>query len=666
VVDDLMARLPDELEREFRTHYLLRFLNYMRAMWVLALLLWLGGAIADPALFPDVASELRNVRIAAGLAIAVVIVALWIPAVVRGPIHVVATAAAIASGWGTVALVGITSFPRAMTHFVTAIVVGIVTSCFVTILRFEHTLIACSTIVASYVLTVFWLAPAPPAIAGRTSFALFGTTLVGLMGAYVVEQYARQNFAQRRALEASERRALEASRAKSLFLSNMSHELRTPLNAVLGFAQVLERSPTLEEKERESVSIIKSSGEHLLDLINDVLAIAKIEAGKVTLTEKPLDLRDLLRGVVEMIRVRTQAKGLQLVVDIPDDLPERVVGDEGKLRQVLVNLLGNAVKFTEEGGVALRAQWVDGVASFEVEDTGYGIAEEETERLFEAFAQTESGRLAREGTGLGLAISQNFVSLMGGRIRVQSTLGKGSIFAFEIALARGQAETAEESAARVVGLEADQPSWRLLAVDDTAENRALICEMLTTVDFDVRAAANGREAVEIWRSWRPHLIWMDIRMPVMDGVAATRLIRELESPGERCVIVALTASAFEHDRQAIMTSGFDGFITKPYREATIFDAISKHLGVKYRYERPRSTAAAAGATPSPLTRERLMSLPRELISRLEEALVTGDVEASNEAAEAVLVVDGELGADLRRAVREYRFDELLALLGGVP
>jgi two-component system sensor histidine kinase/response regulator len=660
----LMAKLPDELEREFRTHYLLRFLNYMRVMWVLALLLWVGGALADPALFPDVASELRVVRIAAGLVITLVVFALWIPAVVRGPIHVVTMVAAIASGCGTVALVGITSFPRAMTHFVTAIVVAIVTSCFVTILRFKHTAIACGTIVAAYVVTVFWAAPAPTAIAARTSFALFGTTLVGLMGAYVVEQYARQNFAQRRALEASERRALEASRAKSVFLSNMSHELRTPLNAVLGFAQMLERSPTLEEKERESVSIIKSSGEHLLDLINDVLAIAKIEAGKVTLTEKPFDLRDLLRGVVEMIRVRTQAKGLQLVVDIPDDLPKPVVGDEGKLRQVLVNLLGNAVKFTEEGGVALRARWVDGVASFEVEDTGYGIAEEEIARLFEAFAQTESGRIAKEGTGLGLAISQNFVNLMGGRIRVRSTLGKGSIFAFDVELPRGQEASVEPGASRVVGLEGDQPAWRLLAVDDTVENRALICEMLRAVDFDVRSAANGQEAVEIWKSWRPHLIWMDIRMPVMDGVAATRLIRELEEPDERCAIVALTASAFEHDRQEIMTSGFDGFITKPYREGTIFDAISTHLGVRYRYERPLSAAVASVATRSALTRERLMRLPRELIVRLEEALVTGDVEASNEAAEAVLVLDGELGADLRRAVREYRFDELLGLLGG--
>jgi two-component system sensor histidine kinase/response regulator len=549
-----------------------------------------------------------------------------------------------------------------MMHFMTAIVVTIVASCFVTVLRVEYTVASCLSIVAAYALTVFWIAPAPLALAARTSFALFGTTLVGLMVTYVVEQYARENFAQRRALEASERRALEASRAKSLFLSNMSHELRTPLNAVLGFAQLLERSASLPEKERESVALIRSSGEHLLDLINDVLAISKIEAGKVALAEKPFDLRHLLRGVVEMIRVRTQEKGLQLVVDVPDDLPARVVGDEGKLRQVLVNLLGNAVKFTGEGGVALRARWADGRGSFEVEDTGYGIAEAETGRLFEAFAQTESGRAAEEGTGLGLAISQNFVTVMGGRIRVRSVLGQGSVFAFDVALPRAAQAAVEQGATRVVGLEPGQAIPRILAVDDTAENRTLICELLRGVGFDVRMASNGREAVDLWASWRPHLIWMDLRMPVLDGAAATLLIREREGEGERCAILALTASAFEHDRETIMASGFDGFVTKPFREETIFDAIAAHLGVTYRYERPATTGASVAK--SALARDRLAALPPKLLARLEEALVIGDVEASNEAADGVHALDPELGADLRRAVREYRFDELLGLLGG--
>jgi signal transduction histidine kinase/DNA-binding NarL/FixJ family response regulator len=668
----LTTRLPDDLEREFRAHYLQRFLNHMRAMWALGVLLWVGGALADPALFPEVAAELRVVRIAVTLVVVAVVASLYIPAVVRGPVHLVTMVGTAAVGYGSVALVGITGFPGAMMHFMTAIVVTIVATCFVTVLRVEYTIASCLSIVGVYALTVFWLAPAPTVIAARTSFAILGTTLVGLMVTYVVEQYARENFAQRRALEASEKEAREAreeairaSQAKSVFLSNMSHELRTPLNAVIGFAQLLERSAAMPEKERESVTIIKSSGEYLLELINDVLAISKIEAGKVALSEMPFDLRRMLRGVVEMIRVRTDGKGLQLVVDVPDDLPERVVGDEGKLRQVLVNLLGNAVKFTEEGGVALRARWDErdgGVASFEVEDTGYGIAEDEVGRLFEAFAQTESGRASKEGTGLGLAISQNFVALMGGRIRVRSVLGKGSVFAFDVALPEGLEETAEQSAARVVGLEPGQPARRILCVDDMAENRALIDELLRGVGFDVRMATNGQEAVDLWASWRPHLIWMDLRMPVMDGVAATRLIREREGAGERCVILALTASAFEHDREAILSSGFDGFVTKPYREESIFDAVAEHLGVAYRYERPKAADAPAAARPA-LASERLATLPTELLARLEEALLIGDVSASNEAAAGVHSLDPELGADLRRAVREYRFDEILGLLG---
>ncbi len=668
----LTTRLPDELEREFRAHYLQRFLNHMRAMWVLGGILWGVGALADSALFPEVAADLRIVRIAVTLVVIAVVAALYIPAVVRGPVHIVAMVGTAAVGYGSVALVGITGFPDAMTHFVTTIVVAIVATCFVTILRVEYTIASCMSIVGAYALTVFVLTPTTTVIAARTTFAILGTTLVGLMATYIVEQYARENFAQRRALEASEKEAREAreeairaNHAKSVFLSNMSHELRTPLNAVLGFAQLLERSERLPDKDRESVSIIKSSGEHLLELINDVLAIAKIEAGKTTLTDRPFDLRDLLRGVVEMIRVRTEGTGLSLVVDVADGLPERVVGDEGKLRQVLVNLLGNAVKFTDEGGVALRARWDErdgGVATFEVEDTGHGIGDDELGKLFEAFAQTESGRASKEGTGLGLAISQNFVALMGGRIRVRSELGKGSVFSFDVTLPESVAAPEDNDDVRVVGLENGQPAWRILCVDDMAENRAFMGTLLETVGFDVRMATNGQQAVDLWESWRPHLIWMDLRMPVLDGRAATELIREREGAGERCVILALTASAFEHDRAAILSSGFDGFVTKPYREATIFDAIGEHLGAVYRHERREPIEATAVDRPA-LAPERLAALPDELRAGLEEALQLGDVSASNKAVDGVHALDPELGAELRRALREYRFDDILGLLG---
>ena len=283
-------------------------------------------------------------------------------------------------------------------------------------------------------------------------------------------------------------------------------------------------------------------------------------------------------------------------------------------------------------------------------------------KLFEAFAQTESGRASKEGTGLGLAISQNFVALMGGRIRVRSEIGKGSVFSFDVALPKGVDTAEDRGVVRVVGLEPGQPAWRILCVDDMAENRALIGALLEGVGFDVRMATNGQQAVDLWESWRPHLIWMDLRMPVLDGRAATERIREREVAGERCVILALTASAFEHDRAAILSSGFDGFVTKPYREATIFDAIGEHLGVEYCHERREAIDATAVDRPA-LVPDRLAALPGELLVQLVEALLIGDVSASNMAADRVHSLDPELGVELRRAIREYRFDDILGLLG---
>jgi two-component system sensor histidine kinase/response regulator len=677
----LTTRLPEGLEREFRAHYLQRFINHMRAMWALGVLLWGGGALADPALFPEVAAELRVVRIVVLLIVFVVLACLFIPAVVRGPIHLVTLVGTAAVGYGSVALVGVTGFPGAMMHFMTTIVVTIVASCFVTVLRAQYTFVSCYSIVVVYMLTVFWLAPAQTALAARTSFALFGTTTVGLMVTFIVEQYARENFAQRHALVASERHALEANRAKSLFLSNMSHELRTPLNAVIGFAQLMERDATIASASREQLGIIQRSGEHLLGLINDVLSIAKIEAGKLTLVEAPFDLHLLLQAVQAMVGVRAEPKGLEVVFEVDPGLPRTVRGDEGKLRQVLINLLGNAVKFTDRGRVTLRARWSGaadgpgGRAVFEVEDTGKGISDEEIGRLFEAFAQTEAGRESKEGTGLGLTISRQIVQMMGGDISVRSAPGRGSIFAFDVGLAPAGEAPAEALSRRVVGLAPGQVSPRLLVVDDTPENRLLLCGLLRAVGLDAREAGNGQQAIDVWREWRPHLIWMDIRMPVMDGREAARRIREAESaeasssenislPGTQhppTVIVALTASAFEHERDAILSSGFDGFVTKPYREESIFDPIAAHLGVAFRYERPEAADSPA-VVHLELTRERLAAMPAELLARLEEALVIGDVSTSNEAADSVHALDPELAADLRRAIREYRFDELLGLL----
>jgi signal transduction histidine kinase/ligand-binding sensor domain-containing protein/ActR/RegA family two-component response regulator len=456
--------------------------------------------------------------------------------------------------------------------------------------------------------------------------------------------------------------ALEASHAKSTFLANMSHELRTPLNAVIGFAQVLDRRAALKGEDRESLGIIQKSGEHLLSLINDVLSLAKIEAGGMALALKPFDLRALIGSVQSIISVRAEAKGLTLAFDTDPGLPRVVLGDEAKLRQVLINLLGNAVKFTSAGHVALTVTMVAERIRFEVEDTGAGIHPSEVPHLFTAFLQTESGRSSREGTGLGLAISRQIVTLMGGDIEVVSRVGQGSVFRFEIALPATDAAI-EETAGRVTRLAPGQSLPRILIVDDTEQNRRLLNQLLVAVGFEVREASGGRQAIEIAEAWKPAVIFMDARMTGIDGREATRRIREREAAesGARAAIVALSAGVFEHEREEMLASGADDFVAKPFRIEAILARIARFTGVKYLYETDPS-AAPAPASGSILTVARLASIQGSKRARLHEALADGDSKGAREAADDVAVDDQELGRALAAEVQAFRFDELLSLL----
>ena len=388
-------------------------------------------------------------------------------------------------------------------------------------------------------------------------------------------------------LRESEQRALAASRAKSAFLANMSHELRTPLNGVLGFAQLLARRKNRDAEDREGLDIIMKSGEHLLGLINDVLSLSKIEAGRVTLQSEAFDIETLVRDVENVLRVRAEEKNLRLDCAF-EQLPRAVVGDAGKLRQILLNLTGNAVKFTQAGSVTLRVTWSNGRARFEVADTGPGIASEELPRLFEPFVQTESGHRTKEGTGLGLALSRDLARLMDGDITVSSTPGRGSTFVVDVALpeASHEALVIEKDRRRVLSLAAGQDPVRVLVVDDTPLNRTVLTRLLAAVGFEVRGASNGEEALAAWESWEPHFIWMDKRMQGLDGLEVTRRIRAREqAEGRRRVpIIALSASALEHERADILAAGCDDFVAKPFRESTIFNKLREHLGVEYTYE----------------------------------------------------------------------------------
>jgi signal transduction histidine kinase/DNA-binding response OmpR family regulator/ligand-binding sensor domain-containing protein len=409
-------------------------------------------------------------------------------------------------------------------------------------------------------------------------------------------------------LHESEQRALAASHAKSAFLANMSHELRTPLNGVLGFAQLLARRKNRDAEDREGLAVIMKSGEHLLNLINDVLSLSKIEAGRVNLSETVFDLRGLVRDVEDVMRFPAEEKNLHLVCEVDErQIPRAVRGDEGRLRQILINLVGNAVKFTERGSVIVRVLWKEGRAQIDVIDTGPGIKADELPRLFAPFVQTETGRRSKEGTGLGLALSRDLARLMQGDITVMSSPGSGSAFRIEVALPEAAFELLAQTRdrRRVVALAPGQGMHRILVVDDMAVNRTVLSRLLSSVGFDVHDVPSGEEALAIWRTWEPHLIWMDKRMSGMDGLEVTRTIRkeEMVSGKKRTPIIALSASALEAERGEILAAGCDDFVAKPFRETTIFFKLREHLGVDYIYESPapiadRATPRVDVATPA--------------------------------------------------------------------
>jgi CheY-like chemotaxis protein len=470
----------------------------------------------------------------------------------------------------------------------------------------------------------------------------------------------------------------------------MSHELRTPLNAILGFSQLMEGDRNLTAEQQENLGIINRSGEHLLGLINDVLDMSKIEAGRMTLQEVSLDLDQLLDGLEGMFRLRSESKGLTFTLRKAEDMPRYVVADEGKLRQVLSNLLGNAVKFTQKGSVALRIRvpcWTGAgdreMLCFEIEDTGPGIAPEELETVFDPFVQatggaTMSARQIQEGTGLGLAISRQFALLMGGDITVDSELDHGSLFRLEVPLRRADSGEVRIAGPRpkVRGLAPGQRAddgkpYRLLIVEDRVTNRRLLVKLLADLGeppdgFEIREASNGQEAIGIWAAWQPHLIWMDMRMPVMDGCEATRRIKTRPG-GKETTIIALTATAFEEDRDRILLEGCDDFLRKPFRKEEIFDMLSKYLGVRFVYE--EEPAQPAAPEPEQVRREPeavkaadVAALPVVWTSELREATIRADLDRIQRLVEEIRSQNPSLADRLLGLADNFEYQQILDLL----
>ncbi|UNU22680.1 GAF domain-containing protein [Microcoleus vaginatus] len=483
-----------------------------------------------------------------------------------------------------------------------------------------------------------------------------------------------------------------ANRAKSEFLSSMSHELRTPLNAILGFSQVMVRDSSLNNQHQQHLEIINRAGEHLLALINDILEMSKIEAGRSQLNESSFNLMRLLKTLEEMFRLKAKSKKLQLNLEVGDGVPHFVTGDEGKLRQILINLVGNAIKFTEKGSVTLRVKkkveeslgaetaefsntpkklagagcehseclavetapiqrkpgWYTGFnqseslaecdcvdanhlapellrLQFEIEDTGLGIAAEEMNKLFEPFEQTKTGQKSQEGTGLGLPISRKFVQMMGGDITVSSTPELGSKFAFDIKISLATPTEIKilKPQKKVIGLAPNQPEYRILVVDDRADNCLVIERLLSPLGILVREARDGQEAIAVWEDWQPHLIWMDMQMPVMDGYEATRKIKA-HPLGKQTVIVALTASAFEEERQTILGAGCDDFMRKPFEAKILFAKMEELLGVRYLYEESveaplENDSEISGVTSNLSVESQLAQMPHEWVEKISHA-----------------------------------------------
>ena len=463
-----------------------------------------------------------------------------------------------------------------------------------------------------------------------------------------------------------------ANQAKSTFIANMSHELRSPLNAIIGFSQLMLRTKHLPKEQYDNAGIIQHSGEYLLTLINNVLDFSKIEAGKTTLNQKDVNLDQLLNDLEDMLHLRAVNAGLELIFVRDENLPHYIYTDGIKLRQVLLNLLGNAIKFTQEGEVILRINSAENkklqnyTLNFSIIDTGMGISEAELNKLFEAFSQTESGKESQEGTGLGLVISRQFVQLMGGDITVESELGKGTTFKFNIEVKLGQETINNERILhrKVLGLAPDQPIYKILAVDDKSVNRQLLIKLLAPLGFEIKESSNGKEAITVWDEWEPHLIFMDMRMPVMDGYEATKYIK-YTTKGNATAIIALTASVLEEEKAIVLSVGCDDFLRKPFKEQVIFEALTKHLGVQYIYENlADDNLVNDGSKPmlasTDLAILKLMS--DEWRSQLSEAAIEGDSNRVMALIQEIPEKESTVIKTLETFARQFEFDEIVELL----